>query len=217
MWRRFLIAVALLLVGSVAYAQSVTAIDVTGLRDGKYVLEISGSSVLVKPLTLIIPGVVVTDPEDPEDPDEPTDPTDLTERAQAVKEAALAVAGDPKRAENARDQAALIRLIADKVDSGELDERGIIEQAVSMTRRRMLTRKEEASWKPVVAVLTSQMIALVQEEGGSPDAYAILLREYADGLDASADGEEMAALDLEKIMKFIMWFLEVILPLLKGI
>jgi len=79
----------LALVCGTVQAQTITAVDVTNLGDGTYLLTKKAGAVLLVPIKLVSP---TSTPTDPTDPDDPTDPTDrLSVLRTSVTKATAAV------------------------------------------------------------------------------------------------------------------------------
>lgn len=84
--------VLLALVCGTVQAQTITAVDVTNLGDGTYLLTKKAGAVSLVPIKLVSPTNTPTDPTDPDDPTDPTDRlsvlrTSVTKATAAVNQA----------------------------------------------------------------------------------------------------------------------------------
>lgn len=195
-----------LLCGSL-FGQEITAVDVSGLSDGQYVLTVEGGNVAVVPLTLITPG---NNPTPTPKPNPQPQPDMLTARAKAIQSAAAQVTGDPKRTETADSLAYMYSAIADQITSGTISDYKSAEMAATMAGNLTLAGVSK-QWQPVRDVFNAQWVKLTQEGGELAD-YAKLLQEASSGLAATVDVQEIDPARLAKLMEWI----KIIMELLKA-
>lgn len=205
---------ALLCLVEPAPAQSVTAVDVTGLSDGNYVLTIRAGQATLRPLVLVPIGPLPTPTPGPTPVPTPQPSPTLTERAKAIQAAARLVQGDTDRAGTAQAIALLYRQLADSIKAGKLgSDQAVMASAVKMATDLLLAqrgRPAELGWAPVRDVVSSEWVKVVQQ-GGTRDSYAALLTECADGIAASTPNDK--ALD-PAIIELIMQIIQIVLKLL---
>lgn len=198
-----------------AQAQTITAVDVSGLQ-GTYLLTVQGSGqVTLAPITLVRPGPTPT----PVPPVVPPTPT-LTPRSITIRDAALKSTADPSRNETAQDLNDLYSEIAKKIRAGQVKGQVNISQLCKMSADIVLAGKE-GPWQPFRDALSSQFVTLVQD-GGDDAAFATLLVEVSAGLLASISRQAVEIADrgvdiarILKIIDMIMKFLE-LLPSADG-
>lgn len=195
-------------------AQSVTAVEVTGLPDGNYVLSIRSGQALLRPLVLVPLGPLPTPTPGPNPVPTPTPSPTLTERAKAIQKAAKDVQGDTDRVGTAQAMALLYRQLADSIKAGTLgSDQAVMASAVKIATDLLLARRgrsAELGWAPVRDAVSSEWVKVVQQ-GGTRDSYAVLLTECADGLAASTPNDK--ALD-PAIIELIMQIIQIVLKLL---
>lgn len=214
--KTFLIVPCLLLLIGMLLAQSpgrpaadaddgtITALDLTGLPNGKYVLDLTDTEASLVPLRLLSPGPIPPGPVPPV----PPSPT-LTERAKAIQSTAIKVTS-AKRSETAQMLAALYDQWADQVAKGQLKNPEAIAFAVKFSTDTLLVGRDANAWQPVRDLLSEQWAAVLQAGGAEPEL-AKLLSEAADGLNASSPNAQ--AIDLETIMRIVMMVLELLMKL----
>lgn len=195
-------------------AQSVTAVDVTGLPDGNYVLTIRSGQALLRPLVLVPIGPLPTPTPGPNPVPTPQPSPTLTERAKAIQKAAKDVQGDTDRVGTAQAIALLYRQLADSIKTGKLgSDQAVMASAVKMATDLLLAQRGKAAelgWAPVRDKVSDEWARVVQQ-GGTRDSYAALLTECADGIAASTPNDK--ALD-QAIIELIMQIIQIVLKLL---
>lgn len=195
-------------------AQSVTAVDVTGLSDGNYVLTIRSGQATLRPLVLVPVGPLPTPTPGPIPVPTPTPSPTLSERAKAIMEAAKLVQGDTDRAGTAQAITLLYRQLADSIKTGKLgSDQAVMASAVKMATDLLLTQRgkpAELGWAPVRDKISDEWVKVVQQ-GGTRDSYAALLTECADGIAASTPNDK--SLD-PAIIELIMQIIQIVLKLL---
>lgn len=193
---------------------TVTAVDVTGLADGVYVLSVSGGQVSLRQLRLlaITPGPRPIPTPTPV----PTPAPALSERAKQIQAAAKLVQGDADRATTAQGLAVMYGELAAAIRSGKLGtDPTTMAAAVKTTTDLLLAQRgpnAALAWAPVRDLLSTQWAAVAQQ-GGQPASYAALLTDAADGLNASVPKEHQFALD-PAIIELIMQIIQIVLKLL---
>lgn len=205
--RAFLIlAVALivthLIAGAIAQAPNadrVTAIDLSGVADGQYVLTVSGSQITLVPLTLIRPNTPTPPEPDP----------DLNARAKAFQTAASKVT-EPKKEET---QAALSLLYSQLsqtiLDNGITDYQLIASLSQQTAKQVTDKQKATAAWKPVTDLMSDELAKVAATSGTSATDYAACFTDAADGLDLE---QQLDPIWIELIMMIIKLVLERLLP-----
>jgi len=181
-------------------ADEIVAVDITGVGDGRYVLEISGSVATVTPLTLLTVGPV------PPGPGPGPDPT-LTDRAKAIRNAAVII-NEP---EMAQKLAFMHVQIAGLIDDGTLSGQQQIGTMLAKSQDMLMNRREAISWKPVTDLVSEHFTAMVQEGADDGDYSRYLSDESAAGLEAAAPEMQLDPMWIELIMKIIAMILELIM------
>lgn len=193
-----LLAGLILAAASPLLAQGITAVDVTTLADGDYVLTKKAGVVTVRPLTLVTPGVPTPTPTPPA-------PTVLTDRAKAIQAEAIKV-GDPA---TAKELAEVYRQVAKLAkDGGPVKDAATLQGMVKFATDTLLGPVKAPAWQKTRDVLSIQWARIPP---GSPVGdFSTLLEEAASGLDA---------VDLKKSIspEMLKWIMEVLLPLLLKI
>jgi len=105
-----MLIVGLFLCGS-ASAQTITAVNVTSLGDGTYLLTKKAGAVSVVPINLVSPASTPTDPTDPDDPTDPTDRLSVL-RSSVTKAIAAVNQQEPAKTNTRTALARLYRAIA---------------------------------------------------------------------------------------------------------
>jgi hypothetical protein len=211
-------------------ADAVTALDLTGVADGQYVLTIQRSVVTLQPLNLVKVSPTPTPIPTP-------DPTVLTARALALKTAAEKVT-DPTREENAANLAGLWGLIKQQVDAGKVTGQANIATLIKNGNQMVLGVVQQRQWKPVFDLFDSQWNDQVRDNSGDA-ALSAYLGEAVSGLKASApsysveppklidkDGQlqlppdykaeagGLKAINWERLLQILMMIMQLIGPLL---
>lgn len=205
-----LVALTLGLPSSLLAAPDDTAILVDGAVAAKYIVYVDGQGgVTFSPLARVVrPGPA------PLPPNPPTPPGPLTDRAKAIRDAALAVTGDPDRANTAKGFAELCRQIATFMRANPTISPAAVEGALTTGIDKYLSQRGPpaiaAAWKPVRGVFGDQLTILDFQKAHLAD-YATLFDEVASGFDASAPGASISP----QLLQLIMWVLQIILTLLK--
>lgn len=191
-------------------AQSVTAVDVTGLPDGNYVLSIRAGQATLRPLVLVPIGPLPTPTPVPTPTPSPT----LSERAKTIQAAARLVQGDTDRNGTAQAMALLYRQLADSIRAGKLgSDQAVMASAIKMATDLLLAQRGNAAvlgWAPVRDKISDEW-SKVAQQGGTAASYAALLTECADGIAASTPNDK--ALD-PAIIELIMQIIQIVLKLL---
>lgn len=205
--------VLLLAVASIAQADDIAVLLPDTPKSYIVTVDAQGvaSIVPLKSITRPGPAPVPPTPTPPVPP--PVTPPVLTERGKAFQSLALKATADPFRAETARGLAEIYRQIAKLIDNGTIKSTADLSKAqTSATDTFMVTRDIAApqAWLPVRQQLSFEETKLLAPVPAPLSAFATLLREAADGLDASAMG---IAINPDTL-KFI---LEVILPLILSL
>jgi len=207
--RAFLIlAVALivthLIAGAIAQTPNsdrVTAIDLSGVADGQYVLTVSGSQITIVPLTLIRPNTPT-----PPDPD-----PDLNARAKKFQAATIAVTGDADKATTTAAMSELYRQLGKAVLDKGISDYQIIGQIVKMAEKQVLEKQNAVTaWKPVTDLSSNELAAVAATSGTSAGDYAACLVDAAEGLDATVD-QQIDPAWIELIMQIIKIILELLI------
>ena len=215
MMRAAVCGVLLLGLTSAASAQStVTAIDVTGLQDGQYVLTVRNGQATIQSLRLLTIGPVPTPVPGPTP--NPTPVPVLSDRAKAIQAAARLVQSDPDRAGTAQALALMYSQLADAIRAGKLGtDPTAMAAAVKMTTDLLLTQRgatAPAAWAPVRDLLSDQW-SEVARAGGNAASYAELVTDAAKGLSASVPADRQNQLD-PAIIELIMQIIQIVLKLL---
>lgn len=202
----FLLAIGL----ATPLAAQAVILDVSGATPGKYYYQItvaSGGIVTVSPLSQVVTLVKPTPTPTPT----PT-PDQLTDRAKAIRDAANAVTSDSEREATAGALAALYREVAQQVADGKIKGREQIEFVAKTGGDMLLTaRKAKDAWSPVRKILTDHWSTLAQE-GATDAAYAQLLTETAEGLEATCDDPQVDIAMIIQIIKLVLELLERFFP-----
>lgn len=194
--KAFVLLCALLL-PSLAFGQAITAVDVTTLGDGDYVLTKRAGVVTVRPLTLLVPNPTPGPTPTPT----PIPPSDLTARAKAIHAEAVKV-GDPT---TAKTLAEVYRTVAKLGEDGTIKDQATLQSAAKFATDTTLGPVKAPAWQKTRDVLAIQWS---QVPAGSPvAAYSTLLKEAGSGLDA---------VDVLKSIspETLKWILEFLLPLI---
>jgi len=200
--RRILLAVlAAMAWASCASAQTKTVVDVSGIQDGQYLLVISGGTVSVSPIVILVPG-------DVPDPPDPPGPDDLTEFGKQIKAVSDAI---PNQMEAKGSLASVYQMIADQVTDGKITSQAAVEVSVKYMSRHALSNKEQAALKPLKEALDAQWAKLLQQ-GASVGDFGSSLTEAADGINSTLPAD-MQQVNWERLLEILMWFIENILPL----
>lgn len=201
---RILIALALVSATCLnAAAQTVTAVDVSGRPDGKYVLEVKSGVATVTPLNLITP----TGPAPGPIPIPVPDPTPtLNERAKKFRDAAAVVSGDPIRTDTAQDLSLAYFELAKMIRAKTIVGQAQIDFFVTKVHEQLLTPSNSKAWDGVRKVLQDERIKSL-EEGKGDAGQAEVLEDASAGLLASAPlkgaaaEDEIKAINIEKILR----------------
>ena len=152
-----------------------------------------------------------TPPGPTPDPTPPPTPGPLTERAKLFRDAAFNCTADTKRPETAQGLAMVYREIAKQIDAGTATDKTAVWNATS-TMHDLVTAKQGAlaAWVPFKETLAKQW-AVVGAGGGQLKDYAALLKDAANGLDASAPQKAISP----EFWAFLLQLIQLILTLLK--
>jgi len=180
-------------------ANGVTAVDLSDVADGQYVLTVSGSQITLVPLTLIKPDVTPPNPPDP----------DLNARAKAFKAATVKII-EPKKSETQEALSLLYSQLSQAVLDNNLADYSLIASLVKQTEKQVLDRQGSATaWKPVTDLTSSELAKVAATSGTSAKDYADCLADAADGLSSN---EKLDPVWIELIMMIIKLILERLLP-----
>lgn len=177
-------------------AGGITAVDVTGITDGRYVLTISGGTVSVVPLTLLAVGPNPLPPPGPV-------PDDLTQRAREIMVAARSV-NDP---ETGAKLTVLYQQLKIMVDNGQLKGQAQIGLMLSESQKMVIGSGKAKQWEPFTDKI-SDLYAILVEAGSSDASFSGLLGDMADGVEAAYPQKQIDPAMIEMIMKILMMLLE---------
>lgn len=157
-------------------ADAVTAVDVTKLPDGDFVLTKKAGVVTVRPLTLIVPGNPVPNPA-------PGPQTPFQTEIQRLTKAALAKGGT---ATTGAGISSVYSLAADSIDAGTLD----ISVAPDAVRRGTTAvvnlQKEQGAWQEFADALDGTITTLRAKGDLKTKAqFSATFRDVAKGMDAA--------------------------------
>lgn len=187
---RWLFVFLVLLCGNALAQNVVTAVDITTLTEGSYLLTVKGGTVTVRPINLLQVNPGPNPPPLPP-PLPPVIPV-LTERAAQIKDAATKVMGDSSRSDTAKALAALYREISKQVAAGKL--KGDQIALATKYGADLLLGNKTQSWAPVRSLMSDQWAAVQQRGEGDQGIFA-LLNDVANGLDASVENRQAQAID----------------------
>lgn len=180
----------LLLVAAPATAQTKTFVDFTGRADGKYEVILSGGTVSVVPIIVLVPGDV---------PDQPP-PVTTGDLVKLFQTAAQTV----NEMEVARNLGALYQGMAQKSrpPSPLYKTPDQLENSVNMgTDIFLMQSTKREAWKSFGDVFNAEWVKVAQQGGGMED-YAKLLDDASQGLLSSA-GADNSAFDITAIFKIL--------------
>lgn len=187
---------------NVATAANIVGVEYSG--DGHYLVSVRDGKVTVIPIE-----VVSVNPS-PNPPPKPQ-PNPLSERAEAIREKAVAV-DHAERELHAQSLAMLYVELAKAVDAGKIKTANELSLGLRTGSDMILTTPAaKLAWTDVRVKLSDQWAAIAQE-GGEMPAYASLLRDAASGLNASVDSNAKAV-NIAVILEILKIILELIAKL----
>lgn len=178
-------------------AGGITAVDVTGISDGRYVLTITGGAVSVVPLTLLAVGPV------PPGPPVPPIPDTLSQRAREVRDMAKSI-NDP---ETGAKLTVLYQQLKIMVDNGQLKGQAQIGLMLSESQKMVIDSGKAKQWEPFTDKI-SDLYAILVEAGSSDASFSGLLGDMADGVEAAYPQKQIDPAFLELIMMILKMLLE---------
>lgn len=186
---RWIFLVLVLFCGSAFAQNAVTAVDITTLTDGNYLLTVKGGTVIIRPINLlqINPG-----PQPPPPPPQPPVIPVLNDRAAEIKAEAQRVMGDSTRSDTAKALATFYRELGKQVAAGKI--KGDQIALASKYGADLLLNNKAQSWASVRNVISNQWAGVLQR--GEGDAGIVsLMNDVANGLDASVENRQAEAID----------------------
>lgn len=207
----FCLSVPMLAAAPPAAETTVTAVDITGLSDGDYILTLKAGVPSFRPLRLLTPGVVPTPTPIPV-------PTPVNSRSKLFQDAASKVAGDSSRDTNAKQLAALYRSLSgftrpNGTTPAQITNPLTLKAVTSQGTDALLPPAVKPSWQPVRDLLGTQWTLLDAKNDIRITDYADLLDDAATGLEASAPQKSIDPATLQMIIQLILTILKLFFPM----
>lgn len=175
--KRLAIILAVLSCG-VIQAQQITAVDVTDLGDGTYLLTKNGGAVSVNPITLIRP----TSNPIPNPPPGPGPQTPFEKTVAKLTSEAIAAGGTET---TAAAIASVYSLVSDSVADGSIDHDRALDAVGAGVRLVMGQVSDAAKWAQFRTVLGDALDTIRQDGSlATKEQYVKVLKEIANGMNS---------------------------------
>ncbi len=187
----------------------VSAVDVSNLPDGYYVLRLFGGGATVQPVRFLNVSPSPTPPPAPPAPIPPVPTPSLSPRSIAIRDAVLKITGDLDRDATALAIGAIYTQIGKHVAAGSLRPDDAVIAIRGATSLVVDAKSVGPVWQPVRDLVSEQWSA-VARDGGGPAEYATLLTEISDGLSAAAPKKQLSP----EVIAILMQLLQLVLSLI---